>query len=77
MVLIILRLQDLKITFEHPKLNGEKTVQNAIIEVAAIMGENVKLGGGFALSAPSYGVLSTYLHTSPQPGNKRFNISLY
>ncbi|KAK4431907.1 Elongation factor Ts, mitochondrial [Sesamum alatum] len=61
-------LEDLKINFDHPKLTGEKTVQNAITEVAAMMGENVKLGGGFAISAPSYGVLSTYLHTSPQPG---------
>ncbi|KAK4392681.1 Elongation factor Ts, mitochondrial [Sesamum angolense] len=54
--------------FDHPKLTGEKTVQNAITEVAAMMGENIKLGGGFAISAPSYGVLSTYLHTSPKPG---------
>lgn len=61
-------LEDLKINFDHPKLTGEKTVQNAITEVAAMMGENVKLGGGFAISAPSYGVLSTYLHTSPKPG---------
>ncbi|KAL0428173.1 UNVERIFIED_CONTAM: Elongation factor Ts, mitochondrial [Sesamum latifolium] len=61
-------LEDLKINFDHPKLTGEKTVQNAITEVAAMMGENVKLGGGFAISAPSHGVLSTYLHTSPKPG---------
>lgn len=61
-------LEDLKINFDHPKLTGERTVQYAITEVAAMMGENVKLGGVFALSAPSYGVLSTYLHTSPQPG---------
>lgn len=54
--------------FDHPKLTGERTIQNAIMEVAAMMGENVKLGGGFALSAPSQGVLSTYLHLSPQPG---------
>ncbi|KAL8497533.1 hypothetical protein ACS0TY_021021 [Phlomoides rotata] len=61
-------LEDLKMSFDHPKLTGEKNVQNAITEVAAMMGENVKLGGGFAISAPSHGVLSTYLHTSPQPG---------
>ncbi|KAL1553842.1 elongation factor Ts, mitochondrial-like [Salvia divinorum] len=61
-------LEDLKIKFDHPKLAGEKTVQNAITEVAVMTGENVKLGGGFAISAPSYGVLSTYLHTSPMPG---------
>lgn len=60
--------EELKINFNHPKLSGEKTVQNAITEVAAMMGENVKLRRGFAMSAPSYGVLSTYLHTSPQAG---------
>lgn len=65
-----LLLQDLRMNFDHPKLTGEKTVQNAITEVAAMVGENVKLGGGFAISAPSHGVVSTYLHTSPQPGNK-------
>lgn len=67
--LMFLTLQDLKMSFDHPKLTGEKNVQNAITEVAAMMGENVKLGGGFAVSAPSHGVLSTYLHSSPQPGN--------
>ncbi|CAI9089323.1 OLC1v1023881C1 [Oldenlandia corymbosa var. corymbosa] len=56
------------LNLDHPKLSGEKTVQNAITEVAAMMGENVKLRRGFAMSSPSYGVLSTYLHTSPQPG---------
>ncbi|GER45690.1 pentatricopeptide repeat, partial [Striga asiatica] len=34
--------QDLKVNFDHPKLTGERTVQNAIVEVAAMMGENVK-----------------------------------
>lgn len=68
-------LQDLKMNFDHHKLTGERTVQNAITEVAAMMGENVKLGGGFTISAPSHGVLSTYLHTSSQPGNKNLKIS--
>lgn len=54
--------------FEHPKLSGEKTVQNAITEVAAIMGENIKLRRGFSVSTSSPGVISTYLHTSPQSG---------
>lgn len=53
---------------DHPKIGGETTVQNAITEVAAIMGENVKLRRGFLLSASSPGVVSTYLHTSPQSG---------
>lgn len=61
-------LQDLKMNFEHPKLSGEISVQNAIMEVAAMMGENVKLRRGFALSTSSHGVMSTYLHTSPRPG---------
>ncbi|GER43210.1 elongation factor Ts [Striga asiatica] len=60
--------QDLKVNFDHPKLTGERTVQNAIVEVAAMMGENVKLRSVITLPAPSHGVLSTYLHTSPQPG---------
>ena len=67
--------QELKINFHHPKLSGERTVQNAITEVAAMMGENVKLRRGFAMSAPSYGILSTYLHTSPQPGRVSFTFT--
>ncbi|XAR68228.1 hypothetical protein NMG60_11003290 [Bertholletia excelsa] len=61
-------LEELKINLNHPKLSGEKTVQNAITEVAAMMGENVKLRRGFAMSAPSQGIISAYLHTCPQPG---------
>ncbi|XP_059451712.1 elongation factor Ts, mitochondrial [Corylus avellana] len=61
-------LEDLKLNLEHPKISGVTTVQNAITEVAAMMGENVKLRRGFVMSTSSNGVLSTYLHTSPQPG---------
>ncbi|KAL7218451.1 hypothetical protein ACSBR2_011672 [Camellia fascicularis] len=61
-------LEELKINLDHPKLNGQKTVQNAITELAAMMGENVKLRRGIAMSAPSGGIISTYLHSSPQPG---------
>ncbi|KAG6748812.1 hypothetical protein POTOM_048748 [Populus tomentosa] len=60
-------LEELKLNLEHPKISGDTTVQNAITEVAAMMGENVRLRRGFVMSAPSPGVLSTYLHTSPQP----------
>ncbi|CAN6479580.1 unnamed protein product [Victoria cruziana] len=60
--------EDMNIILDHPKLKGETTVQSAITEVAAMVGENVKFGRGFALSVSSYGVVSTYLHTSPQPG---------
>lgn len=67
--LIYLQLyQELKLNLEHPKISGETTVHNAITEVAAMMGENVKLRRVFVMSTSSNGVLSTYLHTSPQPG---------
>ncbi|XWS36656.1 hypothetical protein CRYUN_Cryun20dG0104000 [Craigia yunnanensis] len=39
-----------------------------VTEVAAMMGENVKLRRGFAMSTSSHGVVSAYLHRSPQPG---------
>ncbi|XP_028768729.1 elongation factor Ts, mitochondrial [Neltuma alba] len=60
-------LENMVLHLEHPKISGETTVQGAITEVAAIMGENVKLRRGFVMSTPSQGVISTYLHTSPQP----------
>ncbi|KAL5079922.1 hypothetical protein RYX36_008343 [Vicia faba] len=60
--------QDIRLNLQHPKINGETTVQNAITEVAAMMGENVKLRRGYVMPAPSNGFVSTYLHTSPQPG---------
>ncbi|WCJ37307.1 Elongation factor Ts mitochondrial [Euphorbia peplus] len=59
--------EDLKLNLEHPKISGETTVQDAITQVAAIMGENVRLRRGFVMSTNS-GTLCTYLHTSPQPG---------
>ncbi|CAJ2653585.1 unnamed protein product [Trifolium pratense] len=61
-------LEEMRLNLQHPKINGETTVQNAITEVAAIMGENVKLRRGYVMPAPSKGLVSTYLHTSPQPG---------
>uniref|UniRef100_A0A0D6R8N7 Elongation factor Ts, mitochondrial n=1 Tax=Araucaria cunninghamii TaxID=56994 RepID=A0A0D6R8N7_ARACU len=60
-------LEEMKIILDHPKLSGETTVQNAIMEVAAMMGENMKLRRGFALSSTT-GVVLSYLHASPQPG---------
>ena len=53
---------------DHPKLTGEMKIQNAITEVAAMVGENVRFRRGFTLSASSQGIISSYLHTSPQPG---------
>ncbi|KAF2289004.1 hypothetical protein GH714_023779 [Hevea brasiliensis] len=61
-------LEDLKLNLEHPKISGETTVQNAITEIAAMMGENVRLRRSFVMSTSSTAVLSIYLHTSPQPG---------
>jgi translation elongation factor Ts len=60
--------EEFKLNLDHPKVNGETTVSNAVTEVAAIMGENVKFRRGFLMSKSSAGVLSAYLHTSPQPG---------
>ncbi|KAK7301742.1 hypothetical protein RJT34_12614 [Clitoria ternatea] len=61
-------LEDMTLNLEHPKISGETTVHNAITEVAAMMGENVRLRRGFVMPASSHGFISTYLHTSPQPG---------
>ncbi|KAH7533902.1 hypothetical protein FEM48_Zijuj04G0180800 [Ziziphus jujuba var. spinosa] len=61
-------LLDLILNLEHPKISGETTVQNAITEVAAMMGENVRLRRSYVTSTSSHGIVSTYLHTSPQPG---------
>ncbi|XP_010252915.1 PREDICTED: elongation factor Ts, mitochondrial isoform X2 [Nelumbo nucifera] len=61
-------LGDLKISLDHPKLSGETTVQSAITEVAAMVGENVKLRRGLSVSTSAHGVVSSYLHTCPQPG---------
>ncbi|GMG99244.1 hypothetical protein Nepgr_001084 [Nepenthes gracilis] len=61
-------LEDLKLNLDHPKLSGEKTVKTVVTELAAIMGENVRLRRGVAMSKTSPGILSTYLHSSPQPG---------
>lgn len=60
----------MKLNLEHPKISGETTAQNAITEVAAVMGENIKLRRGFMMSTASHGVVSTYLHASPQPGTQ-------
>lgn len=65
------------INLEHPKLTGETTVQGAVTEVAAMVGENVKFRRGFILSTSSHGVVSTYLHTCPQPGKENYLEGVY
>ncbi|KAK4742849.1 hypothetical protein SAY87_000850 [Trapa incisa] len=61
-------LEEMRLNLDHPKISGENTVQNAIAEVAAIMGENIKFRRGFIMNASPHGVLSTYLHASPKRG---------
>ncbi|KAL6616750.1 hypothetical protein ACP70R_039020 [Stipagrostis hirtigluma subsp. patula] len=61
-------LENMSINLDHPKLSGETTVQSAVTEVAAMVGENVKLRRGFMLSTTAHGVVSSYMHTCPQPG---------
>ncbi|KAL5223029.1 hypothetical protein ABZP36_027742 [Zizania latifolia] len=61
-------LENLSVSLDHPKLSGETTVQSAVTEVAAMVGENVKFRRGFMLSTTAHGVVSSYLHTCPQPG---------
>lgn len=63
-------LEAVRIKLDHEKLSGEATVQEAVIEVAAIMGENVRLRRGFVVSSPS-GIVSSYLHASAHPGLAR------
>ena len=58
----------MSINLDHPKLSGETTVPNAVTEVAAMVGENVKLRRGFMFSTTGHGVVSSYLHNCPQPG---------
>ncbi|XP_073391078.1 elongation factor Ts, mitochondrial isoform X2 [Physcomitrium patens] len=59
-------LQAVKINLEHEKLSGEATVQEAVTEVAAIIGENVQLRRGFLMSSTT-GIVSSYLHASAHP----------
>ncbi|XP_066309035.1 elongation factor Ts, mitochondrial-like [Miscanthus floridulus] len=64
-------LENMSINLDHPMLSGETTVQSAVTEVAAMVGENVKLRRGFMLSTTLHGVVSSYMHTCPQPGMGR------
>jgi translation elongation factor EF-Ts len=60
--------QSKQVKLEHPKLTCDATVQEAIHEAAAIMGENLKLRRGFCISAEA-GLVSSYLHMSPHQGS--------
>lgn len=61
-------MQNLNVNLDHPKLSGETTVQSAVTEVAAMVGENVKFSRGFIMSTTAHGVVCSYMHTCPQPG---------
>uniref|UniRef100_A0A0E0ELD4 Elongation factor Ts, mitochondrial n=1 Tax=Oryza meridionalis TaxID=40149 RepID=A0A0E0ELD4_9ORYZ len=61
-------LENLNVNLDHPKLSGETTVQSAVTEVAAMVGENVKFRRGFIMSTTAHGVVCSYMHTCPQPG---------
>jgi translation elongation factor EF-Ts len=50
-------LENMSINLDHPMLSGETTVQNAVTEVAAMVGENVKLRRGFMLSTTAHDVM--------------------
>lgn len=63
-------LEAVKIKLEHEKLSGEVSVKEAVTEVAAIMGENVRLRRGFLVSS-TMGIVSSYLHASADPGLAR------
>lgn len=70
-------LQNMSINLDHPKLSGETTVENAVTEVAAMVGENVKLRRGFMLCTSAHGVVSSYMHTCPQPGARTIKSQLF
>ena len=56
-------------TMDHPKLSGIRRLADAVSEVAALTGENVRLRRALFLPSPSpHGLVSAYLHTSPLPG---------
>ncbi|EAZ06910.1 hypothetical protein OsI_29149 [Oryza sativa Indica Group] len=61
-------MQNLNVNLDHPKLSGETTVQSAVTELAAMVGENVKFRRGFIMSTTAHGVVCSYMHTCPQPG---------
>lgn len=61
-------VEALKMKLDHSKLQGDLPIGSAITEVAAVMGENIKLRRALTVCAPSKGIVSTYLHTSPAPG---------
>ncbi|CAI5956555.1 unnamed protein product [Closterium sp. NIES-65] len=57
------------VSFDHPKLTGSRQLAEAVAEVAALTGENVRLRRAFLLPEPRpSGSVATYLHSSPGAG---------
>ncbi|GJP71218.1 hypothetical protein CLOP_g2064, partial [Closterium sp. NIES-67] len=62
-------LEQATVSFDHPKLCGSRQLSEAVAEVAALTGENVKLRRAFLLPEPRpSGSVSMYLHSSPGAG---------
>ncbi|CAI7788975.1 unnamed protein product [Closterium sp. NIES-53] len=61
--------QQTTVSFDHPKLSGSRQLAEAVAEVAALTGENVRLRRAFLLPEPRpTGSVATYLHSSPGAG---------
>ncbi|CAI5469795.1 unnamed protein product [Closterium sp. Yama58-4] len=62
-------LEQATVSFDHPKLSGSRQLADAVAEVAALTGENVRLRRAFLLPEPRpFGSVATYLHSSPGAG---------
>ncbi|CAI5990953.1 unnamed protein product [Closterium sp. NIES-64] len=62
-------LEQATVSFDHPKLTGSRQLAEAVAEVAALTGENVRLRRAFLLPEPRpSGSVATYLHSSPGAG---------
>ncbi|CAI5531764.1 unnamed protein product, partial [Closterium sp. Naga37s-1] len=62
-------LEQAMVSFDHPKLSGSRQLAEAVAEVAALTGENVRLRRAFLLPEPRpSGSVATYLHSSPGAG---------
>lgn len=64
------QLEEITVTLDHSKLSGQRSIAEAIAEVSALTGENIKLRRAFLVSEKE-GWVTTYLHGSPQPGLAR------
>lgn len=63
-------LEACEVELAHPRLSGRSSVREAVAELIAVTGENVRLRQAYHVSCPG-GHVCSYLHTSPQPGLAR------